>query len=114
MTEFSYKGDGTRVTWKHAAHEDTWYVDRVAENADALAERAKRIRNSGGTRDLGDGKVVATIPTEVFYKAHVGLSHGGKYKGFMSCDHDTMEKLMSKFFLEDDVKIYMLNDNYRV
>ena len=114
MSEFKYSGDGAEVTWKHSAHEDTWWVDRKAKYADQLAENARRVRNDGGTKDMGDGRLVATIPVEVFYQANTGMSHGGKYKGFLSADAETQEKLLSSFMLEDDVRIYMFNDNYRV
>ena len=32
----------------------------------------------------------------------------------MSADHESQEKLLSQFIAEDEIKIFMLNDNYRV
>lgn len=114
MTEFSYTGEHAHVKWKHSAHEGKWYVKRTATNAKQLAEDAQRVRNEGGTKEIDGGRVIANIPVEVFMSAHKGLTHGGRYKGILGGDHDSREKMLSGFFLEDDIKIYMLNDNYRV
>ena len=114
MTEFAYRGNGAQVTWKHQAHEDKWYIDRKVENHDAIAEHCQAVRNDGGTKDIGGGRLVAQIPMELFYQANSGISHDGKYKGFMQADKDSREKLLSRFFQEDDVKIFMLNSNFKV
>ena len=114
MSEFGYGRDGAEITWKHQAHEDKWYIERKATNTKQLAEAAQRTRNDGGTKDIGDGRLVATIPEELFYQANSGLTHGGRYKGFMSADHESQEKLLSLFMQEPEIRIFMLNDNYRV
>ena len=114
MTDFTYTDGVTDVKWKHQAHEDKWYVEKKARNHDAIAEFAQDTRRRGGTETIDDQRVVATIPEEIFYSANSGLTHGGKYKGFMSADHESQEKLLTQFMLEDDVRIFMLNDNYRV
>ena len=112
--EFTVSDGITNVKWKHSAHEDKWYVDRQSVHHDAIAEAAQDTRRRGGTKNIEDGRLVATIPEDIFYSANRGLTHGGKYKGFMSADHESQEKLLSQFLLEDDVKIFCLNDNYRV
>lgn len=114
MSKFSYSDGVTDVTWKHSAHEDKWYVERKPKHHDAIAEQAQKVRNSGGTQTVSDSRIVATIPEDLFYAAHNGLTYGGKYKGFMSADSESQEKLLSQFMAEDEIKIFMLNDNYRV
>ena len=112
--EFTYTDGITDVKWKHSAHEDKWHVERTSRNYTALAEAAQDTRRRGGTGNIEDGRLVATIPEDIFYSANRGLTHGGRYKGFMDADHESQEKLLTQFMLEDDVKIFMLNDNYRV
>ena len=114
MTEFTTTDGITDVKWKHQAHEDKWYIEKKARNHDAIAEFAQDTRRRGGTKTHDDQRVVATIPEEIFFSANDGLTYGGKYKGFMSADHDTQEKLLTQFMLEPEVRIFMLNDNYRV
>lgn len=114
MTEFTTTDGVTDVKWKHSAHEDKWYIERKARNHDALAEFAQDTRRRGGTETVEEGRLVATIPEDIFYSANSGLTHGGKYKGFLNADHESQEKLLTQFMLEDDVKIFCLNDNYRV
>jgi hypothetical protein len=114
MTEFTTSDGITDVKWKHSAHEDRWYVERKARNHDAIAEFAQNTRRRGGTETKDDARVVATIPEDIFYSANRGLTHGGKYKGFLTADAESQEKLLTQFMLEDDIKIFMMNDNYRV
>ena len=114
MSEFGYSGSGAEIKWKHSPHEDKWYIERKATNTNQLAEAAQKTRNEGGTKDIGDGRLVATIPEELFYQANSGMTYGGKYKGFMSADHESQEKLLTQFMLEPEIKIFMLNSNYRV
>lgn len=114
MSKFGYSDGVTDITWTHSAHEDKWYVERKATHHDTIAEQAKKVRNSGGTQTVSDSRVVATIPEDLFYAAHNGLTYGGKYKGFMSADHESQEKLLTQFMAEEEIKIFMLNDNYRV
>ena len=114
MSDLIYKDDTTSVEWKYQPHEDRLYVKRTANNHDAIARHAERVRNDGGTKDFGGGRLVATIPQEVFAAAQMGMSHNGKYKGFLNADKEMRERLMSQFLLEDDIKIFRLNDNYRI
>jgi hypothetical protein len=51
---------------------------------------------------------------EALYAAEQGWTHRGAYKGILSADGETQQKLLAKFVLEDDIKIYMYNDNYRI
>lgn len=114
MSDFSYQQDGTGVEWKYQPSEDRMYVRKYATNYNELAEKAKQVRNDGGTKEKGGFRMVATIPTEVFVAANDGRSHNGRYRGFLSGDADTQQKMLSKFFLEDDVKPFLLNDNFKV
>ena len=114
MSEFKYSDGVTDISWKHQAHENKWYVDRKPRHHDALAEQARKVRNAGGTKTIEDGRVIATIPEDLFYQANNGITYGGKYKGFMSADHESQEKLLSLFMQEPEIRIFMLNDNYRV
>ena len=45
--------------------------------------------------------------------AEQGMTYGGKYKGILSADAETQQKLLAKFMLEPEIKIFMYNDfNY--
>ena len=114
MSDYHYQQDGTGVEFKYQPSEDRMYVRRYAANYNELAEKALRVRNEGGTKEKGGFRMVATIPTEVFVSANDGRSHNGRYKGFLSGDADSQQKMLSKFFLEDDVKPFLLNDNFRI
>ena len=114
MSDFGIKENGTQVDWTYQPHEDKWYISRKATNVKELAEAAQKTRNEGGTEDFGDGRLVATIPEELFYQANAGLTYGGKYKGFMGVTGEEGEKLLSLFLQEPEISIFMLNNNYRV
>jgi ferredoxin-like protein FixX len=114
MSDVHYTGNGTGVQWKYSPHEEKMYVNRYSTDHDQIAERAQKIRNEGGTKEKGGFRLVATIPEEVFVAANSGFSHDGKYKGFLNCDHEMQQKMLSKFFLEEDIKIFLTNDNYRI
>jgi hypothetical protein len=106
--------EGTGFEWKYQPSEDKMYVRRYAANHQELAEKAQRIRNAGGTKTKADARSVGEIPTECLYMAEVGKSHGGKYKGIISADGETQQKLLAKFIREPDIAIFMFNDNFRI
>jgi hypothetical protein len=114
--DLQYQQDGVSVTWKYQPHEDKTYIKREVPKHihDGLAETAKTIRNSGGTKEKDGFRLVATLPLEMFTLANEGRTFDGKYKGFLNADRDSKQKLLSKFFLEPEVKIFMTNDNYKV
>ena len=114
--DLQYSGDGVSVTWKYSPSEDKTYIKREVPKIihDSIAEKAKQVRNSGGTREKDGFRLVATVPAEMFTLANEGQTFDGKYKGFLNCDKDMQQKMLSKFFLEPEIKIFLTNDNYRV
>ena len=114
--DLQYAQDGVSVTWKYQPSEDRTYIKREVPRHihDAIAERAKQARNSGGTKEKHGFRLVATVPTEMFTMANEGQTFDGKYKGFLNCDKEMQQKMLSKFFLEPEVKIFLTNDNYRI
>lgn len=113
MSDFNYiTPEGTGFEWKYSPHEDKMYVRRYAANHTELAEKAKRIRESGGTKTISDMRSVGEIPTEYLYMADVGKSFGGRYKGILSADAETQQKLLAKFIQEDEIKIFMYNKSF--
>jgi hypothetical protein len=50
----------------------------------------------------------------MFSMANDGQTFDGKYKGFLNCDKEMQQKMLSKFFLEPEIKIFLTNDNYKV
>ena len=65
---------------------------------DSIAEKAKQVRNSGGTKEKDGFRLVATVPAEMFTMANAGQTFDGKYKGFLNCDKEMQQKMLSKFF----------------
>ena len=114
MSDFHYVENGTGVEWKHSAHEDKMYVRKYAANYDAVAELAQAVRNDGGTKDMDGFRMVATIPIEVFSAANDGRSHNGRYKGFLQLGAKDQQREFASFFQEEDIKPFMLNDNFRI
>ena len=116
MSYLKYTQDGISVDWKYQPSEDRLYVKREVPKVihDSIAENAKRVRNSGGTKEKDGFRLVATVPSEVFSMANDGQTFDGKYKGFLNCDAEMQQKMLSKFFLEPEVKIFLTNDNYRI
>ena len=114
MKDLHYQQDGTGIEQKYSASEDKMYVRRYAANHDEIAEEVQKVRNAGGTKNKDDARVVASIPGEMLYAAEQGMTYGGRYKGILSADGETQQKLLAKFMLEPDIKIFMLNNNYRV
>ena len=116
MSDIQYEQDGVSVKWKYQPSEDRLYVQREVPKIihDTIAEKAQRVRNSGGTKEKDGFRLVATVPAEMFTMANEGQTFDGKYKGFLSCDKDMQQKMLSKFFLEPEVKIFLTNDNYKV
>ena len=116
MSDFNYTQDGVSVDWKYQPSEDRLYVKREVDKAvhDSIAEKAKQVRNSGGTREKDGFRLVATVPAEMFTLANDGRTFDGKYKGFLNCDKEMQQKMLSKFFLEPEIKIFLTNDNYKV
>ena len=114
--DLHYQQDGVSVQWKYQPHEDKTYIKREVPKIvhDSLAETAQRIRNSGGTKEKDGFRLVATVPGELFTMANEGQTFDGKYKGFLNCDQEMQQKMLSKFFLEPEVKIFLTNSNYRV
>ena len=49
--DLQYGGDGVSVTWKYQPSEDKTYIKREVPKIihDSIAEKAKQVRNSGGT-----------------------------------------------------------------
>lgn len=103
--------EGTGFEWKYQPSEDRMYVRRYAANHNYLAEKAKRIRKTG-TKTKDDARSVGEIPTEYLYMAELGRSFGGKYKGILSADAETQQKLLAKFIQEPEIKIFMHNDRF--
>lgn len=116
MSDLKYEQDGVSVNWKYQPSEDRLYIQREVSKGvhDSIAENAKQVRNSGGTREKDGFRLVATVPAEMFTMANEGQTFDGKYKGFLNCDKDMQQKMLSKFFLEPEVKIFLTNDNYRI
>jgi hypothetical protein len=114
MKDLHYQQDGTGIEHKYQASEDKMYVRRYAANHDAIAEEVQRVRNQGGTKTKDDARVVASIPGEMLYAAEQGMTYGGKYKGILSADAETQQKLLVKFMAEPEIKIFQYNDNFRI
>ena len=114
MSDLHYQQDGTGVEWKYQPSEDKMYVRKYAANYDAVAELAEKVRNNGGTKDVEGFRMVATIPIEVFSAANDGRSHDGRYKGFLQLSAKDQQAEFAKFFQEDDIRPFMLNDNFRI
>lgn len=114
--DLQYTQDGVSVTWKYQPSEDKTYIKREVPKIihDSIAEKAKQVRNSGGTREKDGFRLVATVPAEMFTMANAGQTFNGKYKGFLNCDKEMQQKMLSKFFLEPEIKIFLTNDNYKV
>ena len=114
--DLHYPGDGVAVTWKYQPSEGKTYIKREVPKIihDTIAEKAQRVRNSGGTKEKDGFRLVATVPNELFTLANDGRTFDGKYKGFLNCDKEMQQKMLSKFFLEPEVKIFLTNDNYRI
>lgn len=106
--------EGTGFEWKYQPSEDKMYVRRYAANHNELAEKAKRIRKAGGTKTISDNRSVGEIPTEYLFMAEQGRSFNGRYKGILSADADTQQKLLAKFIQEPEIKIFMFNDKFRL
>ena len=115
MSDYNYiTPEGTGFEWKYQPSEDRMYVRRYAANHNELAEKAKRIRKSGGTKTISDNRSVGEIPTEYLFMAEQGRSFNGKYKGILSADADTQQKLLSKFIQEPEIKIFMFNEKFNL
>jgi len=115
MSDFNYvTPEGTGFEWKYQPSEDKMYVRRYAANHKELAEKAKRVRDSGGTKTISDMRSVGEIPTEYLFMAEQGKSYGGKYKGILSADADTQQKLLAKFIAEPDIAIFMYNKKIKL
>ena len=104
--------EGTGFEWKYQPSEDKMYVRRYAANHNYLAEKAKRVRDSGGTKTISDMRSVGEIPTEYLFMADQGRSHKGAYKGILSADAETQQKLLAKFIREPEIAIFMYNSNF--
>ena len=115
MSDYNYiTPEGTGFEFKYQPHEDKMYVRRYAANHIELAEKAKRIRNAGGTKTISDNRSVGEIPYEYLSMAEDGRSFGGKYKGIMSADGETQQKLLAKFIKEPEIAIFMYNDHFNL
>jgi hypothetical protein len=90
------------------------YVRRYAANHKELAEKAKRVRDSGGTKTISDMRSVGEIPTEYLFMAEQGRSFNGRYKGILSADADTQQKLLAKFIKEPEIAIFMYNKDFNL
>ena len=114
--DLQYSGDGVSVTWKYQPSDGKTYIKREVPKIihDSIAEKAKQVRNSGGTKEKDGFRLVATVPAEMFTMANEGRTFDGKYKGFLTCDKEMQQKMLSKFFLEPEIKIFLTNDNYKV
>ena len=114
--DLQYGGDGIAVTWKYQPSDGKTYIKREVPKIihDSIAEKAQQVRNSGGTREKDGFRLVATVPGEMFTMANEGQTFDGKYKGFLNCDKEMQQKMLSKFFLEPEIKIFLTNDNYKV
>jgi len=114
MTDLHINQDGVGIEHKYDAAEDKMVVRRYISNHQELAEQAQRVRNDGGTKTINDARLVGSLPVEALYAAEQGWTHNGAYQGILSADGETQQKLLAKFVLEPDIKIYMYNDNYRI
>lgn len=114
MKDLHYQQDGTGIEQKYSPSEDKMYVRRYAANHDAIAEEVKKVRDHGGTKTHDDARVVASIPGEMLFAAEQGMTYGGRYKGILSADSETQQKLLAKFMLEPEIKIFQYNDNFRL
>ena len=112
MSDYDYiTPEGTGFQWKYQPSEDRMYVRRYAANHNQLAQKAKQIRKTG-TKTKDDARSVAEIPTEYLFMAEQGRSFGGRYKGILSADAETQQKLLAKFIQEPEIKIFMFNDKF--
>lgn len=114
MTDLHIQQDGVGIEHKYDAAEDKVVVRRYIANHKELAEKAQQVRNDGGTKTINDARLVGSLPVEALYAAEQGWTYGGAYQGILSADGDTQQKLLAKFVLEPDIKIYMFNSNYRI
>ena len=115
MSDFNYvTPEGTGFEWKYQPSEDKMYVRRYAANHKELAEKAKRVRDSGGTKTISDMRSVGEIPTEYLFMAEQGRSFKGRYKGILSADADTQQKLLAKFIKEPEIAIFMYNKDFNL
>ena len=114
MTDLNYQQDGTGIEHKYDAAEGKVVVRRYVANHNELAEKAQRVRNDGGTKTINDARLVGSLPVEALYAAEQGWTHGGAYQGILSADGESQQKLLAKFVLEPDIKIYMYNDRFRL
>jgi hypothetical protein len=115
MSDFNYvTPEGTGFEWKYQPSEDKMYVRRYAANHKELAEKAKRVRDSGGTKTISDMRSVGEIPTEYLFMAEQGRSFNGRYKGILSADADTQQKLLAKFIKEPEIAIFMYNKDFNL
>lgn len=114
MKDLHYQQNGTGIEHKYSPSEDKMYVRRYAVNHDEIAEEVKKVRDHGGTKTHDDARVVASIPGEMLFAAEQGMTYGGRYKGILSADSETQQKLLAKFMLEPEIKIFQYNDNFRL
>ena len=115
MSDFNYvTPEGPGFEWKYQPSEDKMYVRRYAANHKELAEKAKRVRDSGGTKTISDMRSVGEIPTEYLFMAEQGRSFNGRYKGILSADADTQQKLLAKFIKEPEIAIFMYNKDFNL
>ena len=114
--DLQYTHDGVSVEWRYQPIEGKTYIKREVPKIihDTIAEKAQQVRNSGGTKEKDGFRLVATVPSEMFTLANEGRTFDGKYKGFLTCDKEMQQKMLSKFFLEPEIKIFLTNDNYRI
>ena len=114
--DLQYQQDGVSVQWKYQPSDGKTYIKREVPKIihDSIAEKAQQVRNSGGTKEKDGFRLVATVPAEMFTMANEGQTFDGKYKGFLTCDKEMQQKMLSKFFLEPEIKIFLTNDNYKV
>ena len=114
--DLQYQQDGGSVQWKYQPSDGKTYIKREVPKIihDTIAEKAQQVRNSGGTKEKDGFRLVATVPAEMFTMANEGQTFDGKYKGFLTCDKEMQQKMLSKFFLEPEIKIFLTNDNYKV
>jgi hypothetical protein len=114
MKDLSFQQDGTGIEQKYSASEGRMYVRRYAANHDEIAEEVQKVRNAGGTKTKDDARVVASIPGEMLYAADKGMTYGGRYKGLLSADTESQQKLLVKFMAEPEIKIFQYNDKFRI
>ena len=114
--DLQYQCDGVSVQWKYQPSDGKTYIKREVPKIihDSIAEKAQQVRNSGGTKEKDGFRLVATVHAEMFTMANEGQTFDGKYKGFLTCDKEMQQKMLSKFFLEPEIKIFLTNDNYKV